>query len=89
VAVGFGVGVRVDFESEYVAVETKRGGHIVDGEQGAKALHVNGHGDLREEAFPALRIPCGELAQQLYWALESGAWVSFRQSNGCLKGCAR
>ncbi len=46
VPVGLGVGGRVDFESEQVAVEAKRGGHIVDGEQRAKALYVDGHGIL-------------------------------------------
>jgi len=31
------IGSHVDFESKQVAIKAKRGGHIVDGEQGAKA----------------------------------------------------
>src|ERR1700677_654453 len=48
VPVGLGVGVHVDFESEQLAVEAKRSGHIVDGEQGAKTAHVDWHGMLRD-----------------------------------------
>ena len=44
VPVGFGVEAGVDFEAEQVAIEAKRRGHVVHGEQGAKAADVEGHG---------------------------------------------
>jgi hypothetical protein len=43
-----------NLEAEHVAVEAGRCWHIEDLEQGAKALHVDWHGDLREGSLLAV-----------------------------------
>src|ERR1035437_3579186 len=53
---GAGRGRAEYLKAQYVAVEAERSGHVVDLDQGAKALHVDWHGTSisRVAAIPGL-----------------------------------